>query len=124
MRDPSPLPHLGDDKLAGDQQRPQQVVSAVVSHFVDGDLKTKHASEGNPAFKRCASSCAFSFAGVCVAVVVVYLRAGEDDWLAQVFTHEGEGGGRVRHRVRAVKNHKSIVVLIVFLRTKKCCCLI
>lgn len=124
MRDPSPLPYLGDDKLAGDQQRPQQVVSAVVSHFVDGDLKTKHASEGNPVLKRCASSCAFSFAGVCVAVVVVYLRAGEDDWLAQVFTHEGEGGGRVRHRVRAVKNHKSIVVLIVFLRTKKCCCLI
>lgn len=126
MRDPSPVPHLGDDKLAGDQQRPQQVVSAVVSHFVDGNLKTKHASEGNPALKRCASSCAFSFAEVCVAVVVVvvYLRAGEDDWLAQVFTHEGEGGGRVRHRVRAVKNHKSVIVLVVFLRTQKGCCLI
>lgn len=48
-----------------------------------------------------------------------YLRAGQDDWLAQIFAHEGQGGGRVRHGVCAVEDHKSIVVLIVFLRMDK-----
>lgn len=42
MRDPSPLPHLWDDKLPRDQQRPQQVVSAVIPHFVDGHLRKEH----------------------------------------------------------------------------------
>lgn len=27
--------HLRDDKLPGDQQRPQQVVSPIISHFID-----------------------------------------------------------------------------------------
>ena len=44
-----------------------------------------------------------------------YLGASEDDGLAQVVTHEGQGGGRVGHGVRAVKDHKAIVALVVFL---------
>lgn len=35
-----PSPHLRNNKLAGDQQSPQQVVSAVIPHLIDGHLKT------------------------------------------------------------------------------------
>ena len=44
-----------------------------------------------------------------------YLGASEDDGLAQVVTHEGQGGGRVRHGVRAMEDHVAIVALVVFL---------
>lgn len=44
-----------------------------------------------------------------------YLRAGENDWFAQMFTHEGQGRGCVSHGVCAVKDHKAIIVLVVFL---------
>ena len=48
-----------------------------------------------------------------------YLGASEDDGLAQVLTHEGQGGGRVGHGVRAVEDHKAIVTLVVFLPRQK-----
>lgn len=35
-----PSPHLRNDKLARNQQSPQQVVSAVIPHLIDGHLKT------------------------------------------------------------------------------------
>ena len=44
-----------------------------------------------------------------------YLGASDDDGLAQVVTHEGQGGGRVRHGVRAMEDHEAIVALVVFL---------
>lgn len=69
MRDPSPLPHLGDDKLPGDQQRPQQVVSAIISHFVDGHLKTKRASEGNPRFSEATCLAIFIYGSACCRCV-------------------------------------------------------
>lgn len=114
MRAPSPSPHLWDDKLPGNKQRPQQVVSAVISHFIDGYLKTKRIFEGEIRTSVKPRRRVFPDGRA-----RFYLRAGQDDWLAQIFAHEGQGGGRVRHRVRAVEDHKSIVVLIVILRTDK-----
>lgn len=35
-----PSPHLRNEKLARDEQSPQQVVSAVISHLIDGHLNT------------------------------------------------------------------------------------
>lgn len=48
-----------------------------------------------------------------------YLRAGENDWFAQMFTHEGQGRGCVSHSVCTMKDHKSIIVLIVVLETDR-----
>lgn len=48
-----------------------------------------------------------------------HLRAGEDDWFAQVLTHEGEGRGRVRHGVCAVQDHEAVVGFIVSLGEDK-----
>lgn len=57
MRVPSPSPHLGNDKLPGNKQRPQQVVSAVISQFIDGYLKTKRIFEGDLHFSEAAQTC-------------------------------------------------------------------
>lgn len=48
-----------------------------------------------------------------------YLWAGENDGFAQMFTHEGQGRGRVSHSVCAMQDHKTIKVFIVFLETDK-----
>ncbi len=55
------------------------------------------------------------------AVRSSYLRAGENDGFAQMFAHEGQSGGCVGHSVRAMKDHETIVVFVVFLElnTKK-----
>ncbi len=44
------------------------------------------------------------------------LRAGKDDRLSQVFHHERQCGGGVRHGVRAVEDDKSVVLLVLGLR--------
>ncbi len=44
-----------------------------------------------------------------------YLWASEDDRLSQVLTHEGQGRGGVSHRVCAMQDNKTIVLLVVFL---------
>lgn len=52
-----PSPHLRNDKLAGDQQRPQQVVSAVISHLVDGHLRKTLSFTGRRLKKRKRRRC-------------------------------------------------------------------
>lgn len=107
---PVPFPHLRNNKLAGNQQRPQQVVSAIISHLIDGHLKEE--SELLP--KHFGHS-------VCQTPEDSdsYLWAGENDGFAQMFTHEGQGRGRVSHSVCAVQDHKTIKVFIVFLEKDK-----
>lgn len=121
---PPPFPHLRNDKLACDQQRPQQVVSAVVPHLIDRHLKTERvSSQGEQRmFEKAAGTiCSFLFFWSLrpISHSSTYLRPGEDDWFAQMFTHEGQGRGGVRHSVCAVQDHKTVIVFVVFLEKKK-----
>mmetsp|Transcript_44137 Transcript_44137/g.134412 ORF Transcript_44137/g.134412 Transcript_44137/m.134412 type:complete len:407 (+) Transcript_44137:643-1863(+) len=52
-------------------------------------------------------------AGIVVGFTEGYLGAGEDDGLAQVLEHEGEGSGGVRHRVRPHEHDEAVEVQIV-----------
>ncbi len=44
------------------------------------------------------------------------LRASKDDWLGQVFHHERQCRGGVRHGVGTVEDDKTVVLLVLRLR--------